>query len=236
MSGFQKASVLDLEKLKHMAEDPETERRWKEHEAEMQRQEFRERWEASGMFPAHRRMTFETLDGPPDRGLEIVQQFSERPDFNLLLWGACGIRKTHLLAAAANILIQRSYIRWERAPEMIARFRKQAVSDSHYDEADEWMKSICQSLRPLFIDDLGSERLSERNKDFVSEKLYNLFDFIELYERKGVMLSSNCSLEELANRLNDRIASRIAGNFQVIEITGEDHRLKNQQKKEESAK
>lgn len=72
----------------------------------------------------------------------------------------------------------------------------------------------------LVLDDLGAEQAT----DFAMRTLY-----IILNRRDGDMLqtiiTSNLTLDEVKERLGDRIASRIAGMSHVIKIAGKDRRL-----------
>lgn len=73
----------------------------------------------------------------------------------------------------------------------------------------------------LVLDDMGVERPTET----VLEALYTVVDDWYRRARPQIIITSNLSLEELSKRLDDRIASRIAGHCRVIEFSGQDHRL-----------
>ena len=72
----------------------------------------------------------------------------------------------------------------------------------------------------LILDDLGAEKSSE----FALQSLYVIID--QRYsEIRPTIITSNLSLGEIAEKVGDRIASRIAGMCKVIELKGKDRRL-----------
>lgn len=73
----------------------------------------------------------------------------------------------------------------------------------------------------LVLDDMGVERPTET----VLEGLYTIIDHWYANKRTHLIVTSNLDLEELSKRLDDRIASRLAGHCRVIELAGEDRRL-----------
>jgi DNA replication protein DnaC len=73
----------------------------------------------------------------------------------------------------------------------------------------------------LFIDDFGAEKMT----DFLFENIYKIID--RRYENGlPIYLSSNFSLKELAEKSGDRIASRIAEMCEIINMSGQDKRIK----------
>ena len=68
---------------------------------------------------------------------------------------------------------------------------------------------------------LGTEKYSE----WVEETLYLLIDRRYSNMRK-TFISSNLNLDGVAQHLNDRISSRIAGMCEVLKMEGKDRRLK----------
>lgn len=75
---------------------------------------------------------------------------------------------------------------------------------------------------PFFIfDDLGAEKTT----DWVLQTLYTVLDR-RYRDMKRTIFTSNLSLDQISLKLNDRIASRIAGMCKVIELKGEDKRVR----------
>ena len=77
------------------------------------------------------------------------------------------------------------------------------------------------SAQFLVMDDLGADRLT----DFALEGLYLMIDRWYRRQKKGLVITSNFDLGRIAESVDDRIASRIAGMCEVIHMTGEDRRI-----------
>lgn len=74
----------------------------------------------------------------------------------------------------------------------------------------------------LVIDDLGAEKLT----DFVRQATYTLINEREQW-RKTTYITSNWSVKEIADQIDVRVASRIVGLCDVIEMKGSDRRVGN---------
>jgi len=74
----------------------------------------------------------------------------------------------------------------------------------------------------LILDDLGPEKSSE----WSIQTLYSIIDR-RYRDVRQTLITSNLTLDEIAEKVGDRIASRIAGMCEVVEIKGKDRRLKN---------
>lgn len=72
----------------------------------------------------------------------------------------------------------------------------------------------------LFLDDLGSERMSE----WVAETFYLVINY--RYNRMlPTIFTSNFGVADLAERIGDRTVSRIVGSSDVVELQGPDRRI-----------
>ena len=94
-------------------------------------------------------------------------------------------------------------------------FNERNGSESEMDIISEY--SGCPVL---VLDDLGVEKTSE----WSMQTLYTLVDRRYRDEMKTI-ITSNMTLDELAERVDDRIASRIAGMCKVQVLKGKDRRL-----------
>ncbi len=72
----------------------------------------------------------------------------------------------------------------------------------------------------LILDDIGAERATE----FVAETLYRIINF-RYNEMLPTIFTSNYTMQELADRIGERSASRIVEMTQIIELTGDDRRI-----------
>ena len=78
------------------------------------------------------------------------------------------------------------------------------------------------SMETLVLDDFGVGR---NGSDFVLENLYFLIDRWHRNLKKGLIITSNKSLEDIG-KIDDRLSSRIAGMCRIVEVKGADGRLK----------
>lgn len=75
-----------------------------------------------------------------------------------------------------------------------------------------------------FLDDLGAERITESNRDWVRETLFVILD--ERYsEMRTTILTTNVPIEALPQYLGERIVSRILEMCAVVEVSGPDRRM-----------
>jgi DNA replication protein DnaC len=123
---------------------------------------------------------------------------------NAYIYGTTGTGKTQLLY---NIV--KKHLELEQHVRFIKFVR--FMNELRYsDEKLSIIKGYAEK-GVLFIDDIGAENTTE----FVREALYELID--TRWERHLItVISSNCTLEELATRVDDRVASRIAGMSDII--------------------
>ena len=90
--------------------------------------------------------------------------------------------------------------------------------DNKDPEFDEILRMI-KTCRLLIIDDIGAERVT----DWVRERMVSIIN-TRVSNNLTTIYTSNLSPEELRSELGDRIASRVLGSSQVVEITSGDRR------------
>lgn len=138
----------------------------------------------------------------------------------IYIHGAIGCGKTHAAWALAKQWeesTKRPPLFWN-VSELIRSIKKDF--DKHPYDREKEEEYIMGHRGLLFLDDLGAERAT----DFVADTLYLIVN--RRYEEElPVIVTSNLDLGELSDRVGDRIASRIAGMCDIIELKGEDRRL-----------
>lgn len=82
------------------------------------------------------------------------------------------------------------------------------------------LERLLESRAVLIIDDLGSEKPSE----WVTETLHRIIDK-RYKEVLPTIITSNLSLDELVDRVGDRIPSRLAEMCDIVKLDGKDRRL-----------
>jgi DNA replication protein DnaC len=94
---------------------------------------------------------------------------------------------------------------------------------NNYEDKDpdfEQVLTMVKSCKLLIIDDIGAERVT----DWVRERVVSIIN-TRVSNNLATIYTSNLSPEELKEELGDRIASRVVGSSQVIEMVGGDRRL-----------
>ncbi len=110
-------------------------------------------------------------------------------------------------------------MRFLSVPELMLRLRESFRDGAGSSEGA--VIDACAGCDLLVLDDLGVEKPSE----FAVQSLYLVVDR-RYSEMRRTVITSNFSIGEIAERVGDRIASRIAGMCKVIELQGEDRRVR----------
>lgn len=135
----------------------------------------------------------------------------------IYIHGPVGCGKTHA-AYAIRAELERVGIsvKLYSAPELFDWIR------DDYDHKDALhMDRLLANRGVIMIDDLGVEKATE----WVKETLYRLVN--KRYEEVlPTIITSNLDLGELADKLGDRVASRIVEMCDVIKLDGDDRRMK----------
>ena len=179
-------------------------------------------------FPAHRSMTESKMSNVLKDLFEVYKSDFVSGKINLFITGQTGCGKTHLaVCLIKKFITEGNYIvhlkdQW---PEVVpfTYFMdelRQACVESVGSDVNLINRTI--QRKAILFDDIAAGR----NNDFVVENLYKIVDRCWLYEHKGIIFTSNKSLDEISREMDDRISSRIAGLCKVIKIIGKDYRLK----------
>lgn len=144
----------------------------------------------------------------------------------LLFIGACGVGKTHLAAAIANRQIFKTPTLFISCPDFLMELRSEI---SRKKNEQRYLFELAKKVRLLILDDIGAEKSTE----WVHETLFVLINY--RYEQMlPTIFTTNCSLEELEEKLGKRITSRIIEMCRCIQMGGEDWRVLTRKKKLEA--
>lgn len=142
----------------------------------------------------------------------------EQINDHLLFTGPPGIGKTFTSNCITNALIPKGFsIIYITAAHLVANVQDQIFKEK---------KSQKSVFRPFFqcdlliIDDLGAELLSA----YSQKQLYEVIDG-RLNANQKMIISTNLSVLAIQQTYDERLSSRITGNFKVIPFIGEDIRL-----------
>lgn len=156
-----------------------------------------------------------------DESKKFCENIEMKKQKNLLFTGNTGLGKTFLASSIANELISKGKaVIYQTAPVLMEKiidykfdFEKNSKSKLEYN------KILNSDL--LIIDDLGTETMS--NMKFT--ELFNIIN-TRLLNGKKIVISTNLTLNELYSLYDERVMSRIIGNFNIYRFVGEDIRLK----------
>ena len=151
----------------------------------------------------------------------FIENFDNPDESNLLFCGNSGLGKTFLSSCIANEIIQKGKtVLYQTAPIMLDN-----IIDYKFGKTDNNILKTISTVDLLIIDDLGTETKN-------SLKLTELFNIINsrlLNQNSKItktIISTNLSLQDLYRTYEERILSRIIGNYKACYFYGEDIRIK----------
>jgi DNA replication protein DnaC len=173
----------------------------------------------------------------PDIHKQRAKEFVNGDNGGLFLSGPRGTGKTHLavailkerFAVATRRELEESEAPWDIQTSQIsaqfvtvpfllmeirATFGRTGV-DTEKDLIDKY-----SNARILILDDLGAEKTT----DWSISTLYIIIDR-RYSNMRPTIITSNLSIEEIAEEIEDRIASRIAEMCKIIRMEGKDRRV-----------
>ena len=157
----------------------------------------------------------------------FIKNFDDENEKNLLFTGNTGLGKTFLSSCIAKEILKKGKtVLYQTAPVMLDtimdyRFGKGNTSKNIYDNL--------LNVDLLIIDDLGTECIN--NMKF--SELFNIINSRLLNSNNKItktIISTNLNLDNLFSTYDERIVSRLVGNYNICHFFGEDLRFKNKQK------
>ena len=174
------------------------------------------------------------------QGADLVLDFpstaeSFDPEGSYFIHGPVGSGKTHLLCAMVKAII---FSRWYRREVVFVTARNMLASiqrgfskkpglnpwhsdiDEDYDEAmADCLETHYAEAELLALDDLGTEHVTDWAEGTLREILNHRYN-----ELLPTYITSTHSLETLAEKSSQQLASRIEGEYHIIKVTGTDRR------------
>ena len=151
----------------------------------------------------------------------FIDNFDDKNQKNLLFTGNTGLGKTFLSSCIANEIIKKGKnVLYQTAPVML-----DSIIDYRFGKSNS--TNILDSILNvdlLIIDDLGTECMN--NMKFT--EMFNIINTRLLNQNKitKTIISTNLSLKELYANYDERIVSRIVGNYDICYFFGDDIRFK----------
>ncbi len=191
-------------------------------------------FESSGISRLLEKQTFESFSldyykndakiyANMERVFSVMRAYAE--DFdpatspNLALFGGTGLGKTHLSSAVAREVLKKGFdVLYVTALDLVADFETEQFGQRNITRGELTDKYFECDL--LIIDDLGTEVSNQ----FTVSVIYNLLN-IRINRKAPTILSTNLGQKELLGKYNDRITSRIFGEFRPLLFLGADVRM-----------
>jgi len=152
------------------------------------------------------------------KALDFVKNF-DNVFTNLFLYGKSGLGKTFLCnCIAKDILDKGKSVLYLSASQLFKTLEKNTFKNDS-DEFDDVLNLIFESDL-LIIDDLGTEFQTS----FTASEFFNIIN-LRFIKKKPVVISTNLSPEDIADKYSDRVVSRFYGNYDFLQFLGEDIRI-----------
>ena len=153
----------------------------------------------------------------------FARQFPNYPLKNLLLSGGTGLGKTFLSGCVAREVSNRGFsVVYDTAINLFAAFETRNFTRDLNEERqarDDTRRYLGCDL--LSLDDLGSEL----STPLAQSTLYEVVNS-RIQADKRTIISTNLSMEHIAQRYTPQIVSRIGGLYRELTFYGEDIRMK----------
>lgn len=152
----------------------------------------------------------------------FIEHFDSPDEKNLLFTGNTGLGKTFLSSCIANELLkQRKNVLYQTSPVMLDTIIDYRFGKSNVDEN---MYHNLLNVDLLIIDDLGTECMNQMK----FTELFNVINTRLLNQNHSTktIISTNLSLKNLYDTYDERIVSRLVGNYNICYFFGDDIRFK----------
>ena len=150
---------------------------------------------------------------------EYVKNYAENispKSESLLFFGDTGLGKTHLSLAVATAALERGMgVVYSPVQNIIQKLEKEHFS---YNSDTPILDDVLE-CDLLILDDLGTEFSTSYSQSLI----YNIIN-TRILTGMPTIISTNLQLEELAEKYNNRVASRIIGCYSIKKFCGTDVR------------
>lgn len=164
----------------------------------------------------------EQMDGACKRCLQFVDDFEDKSKNNMVFVGKSGLGKTFLANCIINALTDKGYsCFYVSATDLFKYFMPKLYGmDESYDMAE-----FILNCNLLVIDDLGSEKQTETRYAELLEVL-NKREANNKFKLCKTIITTNLMPAEIKKNYDERVFSRIYGEYDLLRFAGEDIRIK----------
>jgi len=150
----------------------------------------------------------------------FAKNFGKSPQ-NLLLVGGTGMGKTHLTTAVAGEVIRRGYdVVYQTAQGFMSDFENRQFGRGYGENSESDPCRRYTQCDLLILDDLGTEFTNQ----VTVSSLYEVVN-ARLISGRATIISTNLPPAELRTAYNDRISSRLLGEYTPLLLSGVDIRM-----------
>lgn len=154
-----------------------------------------------------------------DRCMEFAVNFGKKKE-NLLLMGGTGLGKTFLSGCIAKVVAMNGFsVVYDTAVHIISCMERDKFGNSQNEENAFQLRRI-SSCDLLIIDDLGSEMQTS----FTISAVYTILND-RIMSNSPMIVNTNLMPDEIGDRYNSQIESRLMGGFSPLNFFGTDIRL-----------
>ena len=187
----------------------------------------------SGLGKALENQTFESIDmryyaGTTAKGYSVKDIMTNHVEFckeyangfrpgaeNLLMIGGAGLGKTHVASAIGHVVINKGYsVVYESAQRIIDSFETERFGKGSQEDTSRFNE--CDLL---IMDDLGTEF----NTSFTLSALFGLINH-RIINGLSTIITTNLGFAEIEERYEERICSRLRGEYTTLVFCGKDIR------------
>ncbi|MEG0456843.1 MAG: ATP-binding protein, partial [Oscillospiraceae bacterium] len=137
---------------------------------------------------------------------------------SILFTGGTGLGKTHLSLSIAKSAIDKGYgVIYDSCSNILTKIEREFFGK---DSKNDDFTAAIYECDLLIIDDLGVEF----STSFTQSMIYNIIN-TRLGANLPTIISTNFSIKEIGINYSDRIASRIASNYNYFIFKGNDIRI-----------
>lgn len=155
-----------------------------------------------------------------DKTKQYVEHFDSEGG-NLLFYGETGLGKTFLSNCVAKALLDSGHtVLYQTAIHLFEDVCGDVIMKKSQNPNSKEIYRYLYSCDLLIIDDLGTEFTNS----FVSSELYDILN-TRMREHKATLISTNLNMQELLERYEERIATRIFAEYKVFHFFGDNIRL-----------
>ena len=153
--------------------------------------------------------------------IKFIENFDDPIEKNLLFTGNTGLGKTFLSNCIANEMLKKGKtVLYQTAPIMLDE-----IIDYRFGKKDNFIYENILNADLLIIDDLGTETLNS----IKFTELFNVINTRLLNQNNHItktIISTNLLMQNLYEIYEERICSRLIGNYNICLFYGEDIRIK----------